>query len=101
MQIYNSKEDLRVVVRTPSAAVIDCAVTELEVEGPGGPLLIVAGAEPTLLGLAGTDLRLRKRDGTVIGVSVDWGSLVAVGRQARVVAHNAVIRYLEPLRLVS
>jgi len=97
MDIFNSKEDLRVVVRTPSAAIVDTHVTELEAEGWNGNFVVRSGAEPTMAGLASGEMVLRKRDGSEIRVRIDWGSLVAVGHQVRVVVENASVRYLEPL----
>ena len=97
MDIFNSREDLRVVVRTPSAAIVDTHVTELEAEGRNGKFVVRSGAEPTMAGLASGEVVLRKRDGGEIRVRVDWGSLVAVGHQVRVVVENASVRYLDPL----
>jgi hypothetical protein len=42
---------------------------------------------------------LRKRDGGEIRVEVSWGSLTAVGRQARIVVESARVRYIEPMRI--
>lgn len=101
MDIFNSKEDLRVVVRTPSAAIVDMRVVELEAEGRNGRITVRANCEPTMAGLVHGELRLRKRDGSEIVVRVDWGSLVAIGHQARIVVESASLRYLEPLPLAG
>jgi hypothetical protein len=97
MEIFKGKEDLRVVIRTPSAAILDARVTQLETEGRDGRIVVRAGSEPTMMGLTDTELKLRKSDGSEIMVRVDWGSLVAIGKQARIVVESASVRYLEPL----
>ena len=99
MEIFNSREDLRVVIRTPGAAVIDTRVTELEVEDALGRFSIVAGGDPALAALVPSELVLRKRDGGEIRVEVSWGSLTAVGHQARIVVESARVRYIEPMRI--
>jgi F0F1-type ATP synthase epsilon subunit len=99
MEIFNSREDLRVVIRTPTASVIDTHVTALEVEDALGRFTVVADGEPALAALVPTELVLRKRDGGEIRVEVGWGSLTAVGHQARIVVDSAKVRYIEPLRI--
>lgn len=89
MQIFNSAEDMRVMLSTPAGRVLDLRVTELELldQGPGAPLR--AGEMPLLTALLPGRLLLRKRDGSEICVLVGWGSLTMVGKQARVVVSRA------------
>ncbi len=99
MEIFNSVEDLRVVIRTPSAALIDTRAMELEAEDHLGRFTIRAKGSPVLAALMPGELRLFKRDGSEICVTASWGSLVAVGKQVRIVVNDARVRYLAPLRL--
>jgi F0F1-type ATP synthase epsilon subunit len=99
MDIFNSAQDLRVVVRTPTKSVLDTSATDIEVEDTLGRFVITAQAEPALTALVPSEVVVRKRDGSEIHLSISWGSLVFVGNQVRIVAEQAKARYVEALRI--
>ncbi|RLB63832.1 MAG: hypothetical protein DRI90_05970 [Deltaproteobacteria bacterium] len=99
MEIFNSAEDLRVVIRTPSAELIDTRAIQLEGEDTLGRFTLRGKGDPVLAALVPSELRLLKRDGSEIHVTVSWGSLIAVGQQVRIVVNDAQVRHLAPLRL--
>ncbi|MBW2456096.1 MAG: hypothetical protein JRI68_16375 [Deltaproteobacteria bacterium] len=99
MEIFDSSEDLRVVIRTPSAPLIDTRATQLEVQDNLGPLTIRIKDSPVLTAVVPGELRLYKRDGSEIRVAVSWGTLVAVGQQVRIVVNDARVSYFAPLRM--
>jgi hypothetical protein len=99
MEIFDSMKDVRVVIRTPWAHVLDTRAIELEVADTHGAHMLRADREPQLLALVPGEIVLRRRDGTEIHVTVSWGSLTAMGRQIRIVVERAKVRYVEPLRI--
>lgn len=99
MEIFNSAEDLRVVIRTPTAELIDTRATQLEAEDTLGCFTLRANGSPVLAALVPGELRLLRRDGSEIRVTVSWGSLIAVGHQVRIVVNDARVRHIAPLRL--
>jgi F0F1-type ATP synthase epsilon subunit len=99
MEIFNSAHDLRVVVVTPSSQIIDTHVEQLEVEDQFGRFIVTAADGPTMAGLVPSRMVLRRRDGSEIHVKLSYGSLTAVGRQARVVLRDASVQYVEPLQI--
>jgi len=99
MEIFDSTADLRVVIRTPSTPLIDTRATQLEVEDNLGPLTIRTEDTPVIAAVAPCELRLLKRDGSEIRVTVSWGSLIAVDQQVRIVVNDAQVRYVPPLSM--
>ena len=99
MDIFNSAQDLRVVVRTASKSVVDTSATEVEVEDTLGRFVITAQGEPALTALVPSEVVVRKRDGSEIHLSINWGSLVFVGNQVRIVADEAKPHFIEALRI--
>lgn len=98
MEIFDSTQDLRVVIRTPTSAVLDIHVTSIEVQDHLGRFEVKVGGDPVLTALVPSDLVLHKRDGGEVHVTVGWGSLTAVGAQARIVVNGARVRYVDPQR---
>ncbi len=99
MDIFNSAHDYRVVVRTPTRAVLDTSATEIEVEDTLGRFTISSKDEPVLAALVPCQVVVRKRDGSEIHLTISWGTLVVAGNQVRIVARNARARFVEPLRI--
>ncbi len=99
MEIYNSAEDLRVVIVTPSAPLIDTRATQLEVQDNLGLLTVHPRQSPVLTAVAPGELRLYKRDGSEIRVAVSWGTLTVLGQQVRIVVNDAQVRHIAPLRM--
>jgi F0F1-type ATP synthase epsilon subunit len=99
MEIFNSKRDLRVLVVTPSEQIIDTHVEQLEVEDQFGRFIVTSGAEPLMAGLVPGHMVLSRRDGSQIHIKLSYGSLTAVGGQARVVVRDADVQYVEPLQM--
>jgi len=97
MEIFNSAEDLRVLLATTTERVLDVRVTELELldQQPGAPLRV--GEAPLLTAVVPGRLLLRKRDGAEICVRLGWGSLTMVGQQVRVVVSRAALQFAESL----
>jgi F0F1-type ATP synthase epsilon subunit len=91
MEIFDSGKDLRVVVRTPAGGVVDMRVTQLEVEDQLGRFVIKADGEPALAALVPANLVLRKRDGSETHIAAGFGTLIAVGHEARIVVHEAKV----------
>jgi F0F1-type ATP synthase epsilon subunit len=89
MEIFDSVKDMRVVIRTPEGGVVDTRATELEVEDQLGRFVVQADGEPALAALVPGDIVLRKRDGSETRIAAGFGTLVAVGHEARVVVHEA------------
>lgn len=96
---HDNGNDLRVVIRTLSDHVLDTQAQELEVEDNLGRFTVTANGEPALAALVPSELVLRKHDGGEIRVRVGWGTLTAVGGQARLVVHDADVTVIEPMRI--
>ncbi|MEM9694511.1 MAG: hypothetical protein AAGA56_18320 [Myxococcota bacterium] len=99
MEIFNSARDLRVVIRTLNEELIDTRATELEVEDALGRFSIMAGSEPSLASLIPSVVIVRKRDGSEVQVKMSWGTLTAVDGQARIIARDAEVAFIEGMRL--
>ena len=56
---------------------------------------------PVLTALVPGGLRLYKRDGSEVRVTVSWGSLIALGQQVRIVVNDARVRHLPPLSMAG
>jgi hypothetical protein len=91
--------DLRVVIRTPNSLLLDAIASELEVEDQLGRFTVVAGGEPALAALVPSTLVVRKADGSEIRVQITWGSLTAVGNQARMIVESGDVHLGEPIRI--
>jgi F0F1-type ATP synthase epsilon subunit len=89
MNIFDSTQDLRVVVRTPEGPVLDTRVAELWGRDQLGELRLDVNSDPMLAALVPSELVLHKRDGSTIVVRVSWGSLTAVADQVRIVVRSA------------
>jgi F0F1-type ATP synthase epsilon subunit len=94
-----STNDLRVVIRTPSSLLLDTTASELEVEDQLGRFTVVAGGDPALAALVPSELTVRHADGSELRVQISWGSLTAVGNQARLIVESAEIVRVDAMRM--
>lgn len=101
MEIFDSHKDLRVVIRTPYETILDTRACEVELEDAAGRFTLRADGEAALTALIPGDLVIRKRDGSELHLVVGYGSLVALGGQARIVVRHATMRFVEPLRIAG
>src|SRR5262245_16477099 len=98
MMIFDSAHDIRVVIRTPWELLLDTVAMEVEVEDTQGRFTLRAG-DAELAALVPSSVIVRRRDGSEIHVDVTWGSLTAVGNEARLVVRGGEVRHIEPLRM--
>jgi len=98
MNIYDSTKDIRIVIRTHEETVVDTFVSSVEVEDTMGRFIVTAD-EPTLAAITPCNLVLRRRDGSEVIVSVGWGTLTAIGSEARIVVDRAAATFIEAMRV--
>ena len=98
-EIFDSKHDVRVVLRTTNKILSDSYATSVEVEDARGRFTVDATTKPTMVALVPSDILIHKRDGSQLRARVSWGSMTAVGNQVRIVAKNAKLSYVEPMRM--
>ncbi len=101
MEIFDSHKDLRVVIRTPEAAILDTRAREVEVEDVVGRFTLRADEEDALSALIPGEIVIRKRDGSELHLDVGYGSLTKLGSQARIVVKHAELRFVEPMRIAG
>ena len=98
-EIFDSKHDVRVVLRTTNKILSDSYATSIEVEDARGRFTVDATTKPTMVALVPSEILIHKRDGSQLRARVSWGSMTAVGNQVRIVAENAKLSYVEPMRM--
>ncbi len=99
MEIFDSTQDLRLVLRTPSRTLLDTRVCWLQVEDHLGRFDLSVNSDPALAALVPSTLCMGKRDGSELLVEISWGTLAKAGDQVRVVVRDARITRIEPMRL--
>ena len=52
-----------------------------------------------MVALVPSEILIHKRDGSQLRARVSWGSMTAVGNQVRIVAKDAKLSYVEPMRM--
>ncbi|MEM1030053.1 MAG: hypothetical protein AAF928_11435 [Myxococcota bacterium] len=82
--------DLRIVIRTPDRVVVDTVATHVEVEDTLGRF-VVDDLSPNLAALTPSEVTVVRRDGSRVSVQVGWGTLTAVGTEARLIVDRAAV----------
>ena len=95
MEIFNSRKDLRVVVRTAWATIIDTPASEIEVEDAIGRFTLRADGDAALAALVPSMIVVRKRDGSEVHLDAGWGSLTAAAGQVRIVVSDCAAQHVE------
>ncbi len=98
MKIYDSTKDIRIVIRTHEETVVDTFAASIEVEDRMGRFVVNAD-EAALAAITPSNLILRRRDGSEVIVTVGWGTLTAVGHEARIVVDRADATFIEAMRV--
>ncbi len=105
MMIFDSAQDIHVVIQTPHQVLLETVACELDVEDQLGRFTIREG-DAALAALVPSEVIVHRRDGSQARVTVTWGSLTAVGNQVRIVVrsgevHETKVRETEALRIAG
>jgi len=98
MNIYDSTKDIRIVIRTADELVVDTFASTIEVEDAMGRFSVTVD-EAALAAITPSVVVLRRRDGSEVLVDVGWGTLTAVGSEARIVVDRAEATFFEAMRV--
>jgi F0F1-type ATP synthase epsilon subunit len=96
MMIFDSAQDLHVVIKTPHAMLLDTVACSVELEDQLGRFSI-EGGDAALAALVPSEIVVRRRDGSEARLQITWGSLTAVGSQVRIVVQHGDVREIDAL----
>jgi F0F1-type ATP synthase epsilon subunit len=96
MMIFDSAQDIHVVIKTPNALLLDTVACAVDLEDQLGRFTI-EGGDAALAALVPSEIVVRRRDGSEARIDITWGSLTAVGNQVRIVVRSGEVREVEAL----
>lgn len=92
MTIYDSAKDMRVVLRTTDGQLLETVASQVRAPSRQGELVLQRGGSPQLVALVPGEVVLCRRGGGCSYITVDWGSLTAMGNEVRITVRSAEMK---------